>query len=328
MINTLRITAIIAAILAAIFVALPAFVGAGSDEGVDEFLDSPSVIEQFKESKGPRPKNRENQESPLVRGAKAFGLYLNPPPKPKPPAPTKGRAKQPRTAPRPSAVKSKFNLVATSYFASHPEMSLALIDEPGSGLQWVRQSGKLGHLIIERVKDGIVVVKDGDRTYELAVQKLEKISLLKSETGGKNSLKPAPTLPSAVTVEVPTSTAPPTVPLDITGQEYPVAAPMSPEEKALIDEYSKRMQILQNQLKTEEDWKSKEEEIQAMSDKLMAELQAVRVGSKEAENLKSLGKELKDFPPDSTKKGKSTNPRDRRRRGSKLGKNSKEPNKP
>lgn len=178
MIKTLRITSVLAVVLAVVFFVLPAVFGVRSDEGAEQFLSSPSAIENFKKAKGETGTKSESQVSPLVKAAEAFGLYLNPP-KPKAP-PRRAPRERAGSAPRPRApVSAKFSLVGTSYYALRPELSLALIDEPGEGFRWVRQSSEVGHLVIEQVKDGLVVVKDGKRTFELEVQRPKKRSLVK-----------------------------------------------------------------------------------------------------------------------------------------------------
>jgi hypothetical protein len=175
MIKTLRITSIIAVVLAVFFV-LPAVFGVRGDEQREQFLNSAGVIEKFKESKGDKVGDRGQEISPLVKQAEAFALYLSPPPPPQPIVSEPSRSQSP---PQPKATSPKFKLVGTSYYALHPELSLALIDEPGKGLHWVRQFGKVGHLIIEQVKDGLVVVRDGQSTFELVAERQEKRSLLK-----------------------------------------------------------------------------------------------------------------------------------------------------
>ncbi len=150
MIKTLRITSIIAVALAVVFFVFPAVFGVRSDEQLEQFLNSAGVIEKFSKAKGKESTKSESQISPLVKQAEAFALYLNPP-KPKKAPPTR-RTDRPSIIPRPPApVSPKFKLIGTSHYASHPELSLALIDEVGKGLRWVRQSSKLGHLIIEQV---------------------------------------------------------------------------------------------------------------------------------------------------------------------------------
>jgi hypothetical protein len=177
MIKTLRITAITAALLAVGLLVFPAVFGARGDRAVEEFLKSPGAIEQFQRAKGDEVRG-EGQISPLVKQARAFALYLDPPPPKAPPRPSK-----PRPAPRPKVTSAKFKLVGTSFYALHPDLSLAMIDEPGKGIRWVRQSERVGHLVIEQIKDGLVVVKDGGRTFEVAVvERPKKVNLIKSST--------------------------------------------------------------------------------------------------------------------------------------------------
>jgi hypothetical protein len=66
-------------------------------------------------------------------------------------------------------VTAKFNLVGTSYYAGKSGLSLALIDEPGQGLRWVREGNSVGHLMIDKVNDGSITVRDGSRTFEMNV---------------------------------------------------------------------------------------------------------------------------------------------------------------
>ena len=196
MIKTLRITSVVAVVLAVFFFVFPAVFSVRSDEQVEQFLSFPGVIEKFNKAKGDSDKRSESQISPLVKEAQAFALYLNPPPKPKKetrPIPKKTTPPKPRPQ---APVSPKFKLVGVSYYASHPELSLALIDEPGRGTRWVRQSSKVSHLIIEQVKDGLVVVRDGKRTFELKPKTQEEKSLVikgssSGRTGSKSTLMPS-----------------------------------------------------------------------------------------------------------------------------------------
>jgi hypothetical protein len=179
MIKTLRITSYFVAVLAVVAFALPAVFGFRSDEQIEQFLSSAGVVEEFREAKGEKGRGDKRETSPLVKQAEAFALYLNPPPKPTqaPSAPVA------RGEPRPmGSVAAKFKLIGTSRHTLQPELSLALIDEPGKGMYWVRQSSKVGHLIIEQVRDGVVVIRDGQNTYELVAERPEKTSLLKANT--------------------------------------------------------------------------------------------------------------------------------------------------
>ena len=86
MIKTLRITSITAAILAVVFFILPTVFGIRSDKQSEQFLNSVGAIEKFNEAKGNKSRKSEERTSPLVKQAKAFSLYLNPPPKLQKPA--------------------------------------------------------------------------------------------------------------------------------------------------------------------------------------------------------------------------------------------------
>ncbi len=168
MINTLRITSVIAVILAGVFFVFPVVFGVRSDQQVNEFIASPGVREKFEQAADSKSKGGENRASPLVQQAEAFALYLNPP---KAKAPTSSLG--PKSA---SIIRSmptttpKFTVYGTSYCQGNPELSLVWIHEPGKGRHWVRQSSKVGHLTIEEVKDGLVVVKSGEETFELTVE--------------------------------------------------------------------------------------------------------------------------------------------------------------
>ncbi len=191
MIKTLRITSVIAAFLAAVVIAFPAFFGASGDEETEKFLNTPSAVEKFlKDSTRARSKAGKDQVSPLTKEAIAFALYLNPPP-----PPPRSRAKRyarKGSKPSPRSVSVKFSLIGTSLHSSDPNRSMALINQPGSGYRWVRQNSKVGHLLIEQIKDGFVIVKDGKKSIELTPVRKKHINLLKgasslSETG-QNSI--------------------------------------------------------------------------------------------------------------------------------------------
>ena len=170
MIKTLRITSMIAAIAATVLLVLPAVYGVRSDPKIEEFLKSPGAVDKFTAAKGQNPAQKNAETSPLVKQAADFGRILNPPPPP-PPKVLPGAAPQAVAVPAPPApVAAKFDLIATSYYASHPEQSFVLIDEPGKGLHWVKQGSAVGHLTIETVKDGAIIVRDGQRTSEMTVK--------------------------------------------------------------------------------------------------------------------------------------------------------------
>ena len=174
MIRTLRITSILAVALAAVLVVFSVVFGVRGDKDIEKLLGEPNVIEKFSKSAGNKNARSANQVSPLVQQAGAFALYLNPP-QPKAPRPVTGRAASVKRAP---SATPKFKVIATSYCKDRPESSIAMIDEPGKGRNWVRQSSTVGHLFIVEIKDGVVVVKDSSGTFELAAEQKPQISLL------------------------------------------------------------------------------------------------------------------------------------------------------
>lgn len=279
MIKTLRITSITAFALAGAFFVISMVFGLQGDKGSEEFLRTAGVIEQFSKGEGrKKTKQNEKDDSPLVKQAEAFALYLNPP-KPKEPAgpvPGVGEVSRPRT------VTPKFELVGTSFYASNPQLSLALIDEPGKGLRWVRQSSEIGHLVIEQVKDGAVVVRDGERTFELVAERPRRINLVKS-----SSIAIEPSLPdsnkSSVDVAV----------------EAPAEPPTMEEEIANLEEALRGVKLMRMDVTEGGDSNQPEgEEAAAMEEfisKLEDELKTMRISAEEAKKLEDLGKELQDI---------------------------------
>jgi hypothetical protein len=269
---------------------LPAVFGVRGDEGSEQFLSFPSAIEKFNEAKGEKIAESDSQVSPLVKEAEAFGLYLNPP-KPKAP-PRRPARERGGSAPRPPApVSAKFSLIGTSYYALRPELSLALIDEPGEGFHWVRQSSEVGHLIIEEIGDGLVVVRDGQRTFELEVERPKKRSLVKGSISDGRITSPADSPVSAEEKAV----------ASITSTED---SPISAEEEAALE----RMFAELEATLPDEEWAEARRkgllgapearrrmlEEEARVEKAVAELEAMRVGDEEARRLGRLGERLRE----------------------------------
>jgi len=197
MLRTLRITSIIAAIAAGVLLICATVYGVRSDSQIEEFLKAPGAIDKFTASlsdAGAMARRGEGQVSPLVKEAAEFGLYLNPPPPPPPPVAPGEAPAQHEPAPM-APVSAKFDLIGTSFYASQPEMSLALIDEPGKGLHWVRQGSSVAHLTIERIDDKAITVRDGARSFEMTVKVQEPWrNLLKNQLPLSNlGPQPSPT---------------------------------------------------------------------------------------------------------------------------------------
>lgn len=266
MVKTLRITTITAALLAAGILIFPAVFGARGDKAIEEFLKSPGAIEQFQRAKGDQAEG-EGQISPLVKQARAFALYLNPP-APKRPPRTATRPSKARPAPRPKVTSAKFKLLGTSFYALHPDLSLALIDEAGKGIRWVRRSGRVGHLVIDQIKEGLVVVKDGPRTFEVAVvERPKKVNLIKSSTLDKTDAMAVPSHPA----------------------ESKTAVQIDPEGATALDELVRELKAIQTAGESEQ--AETEQDKEAMLDKF---IESLRISAEEAKELNNLGRELQN----------------------------------
>jgi hypothetical protein len=304
MIKTLRITTIATAILAGVLLVFPVVFGVRADEEAEQFLNSPSVIEAFKQAQGDKQTDNESQSSPLVKQAEAFALYLNPRPEPRPTIPIRRGPVVPPTPPKASA---KFTLVGTSVHQTCPEESLAFINEPGSGLRWVGPGSKLGHIIVEQIKDGLIIYKDedGQETKEMSVQpRLPEISLLEGEASAwsaVSSTRIAPKLaPTASAINV--------------RPGAPIAEPAMPEtsdqESAALAGLVEKLRALQKSSTSDKAGSGRApEESAAMMEKLISDFKSMRVDAQEAQKLDDLGKKLNGIQQDPNRAENNPPPR-------------------
>ena len=166
MIRTLQATSIVAVVLAGVLFAMTEVRGAHNDENVDRFLNSPGVVERFKELKRNRAATAKDKTPPLVQQAERFKAYLDSKLQMrKSTSVSKTKIAPPEVRP----VRHDFKLVGTSFFQGNPEISQALIDQTDKGRHWFRQSGKVGDFIIEQIKDGLVVLRNNEMTFELTL---------------------------------------------------------------------------------------------------------------------------------------------------------------
>jgi hypothetical protein len=183
---------------------LPAFYGVRSNPKIEELLKSPGAVDKFTSAKGQQASKTQSQDSPLVKEATTYATIINPPPPPKPVAAAQPSGSSQPAPPAPVAVK--FDLIATSYFASHPEQSFVLIDEPGKGQHWVKQGSTVGHLTIETVKDGSIVLRDGQKQSEIAVKVQESWKkLLKNPPASTRPPSSAEPVAASPAVQTPAS---------------------------------------------------------------------------------------------------------------------------
>ncbi|UCC22710.1 MAG: hypothetical protein JSW23_01175 [Planctomycetota bacterium] len=267
MITTFRIITAIAVFAVAVFFVFTVAFGVHSDAKAEQFLNSPSAIEKFNRAKAEKPADTDDRSSPLVKQAEAFARYLNPPPKPQPrPAAPRQAAGRPRP---PAPVSSKFDLIGTSYYELRPELSLALIDEPGKGLRWVRQSAEVGHLIIDQVKDGLVVVRDGQRTFELLPERPKKTSLVRHAT-------------------------PPDIPGKTTRRPPPASHQDTEQSKALKAALAE-LEAVKRIMDSEEAYSELSPEEETYIEDMFTELENAVITGEEAERIDRLGRELREL---------------------------------
>jgi hypothetical protein len=304
MIKTLRITGIIAAVLAGILFVFPVVFGVRSDKGVEQLLNSSGVVEKFSKSKADKAANDESAGGgPLVKQAQAFALYLNPP---KPKAGFTGESA--KVGPR-GPVSANFTLIGTSFSATRPELSLAFIDESGKGINFVRQSSQVGHLVIEQIKDGLIVVRDGQRTFEMAVEKSpnfgQPIPALASSAA-------SPSQPEKGTISKgssPSSIKKPTsrsisrsvnranMP-SITGEKSS-GSQLNEEQSAALERFIERLKTLEKDKSDKIDYNEPNSTGESVEkdkqlEEIISDYQSERVSEEEAENLNDLGEELQD----------------------------------
>lgn len=290
MIKTLRITSILAAILAGVFIVFPVIYGVRKDERVDKFLESPSAKEQFESAADSKTKKSDNQESPLVKQAEAFALYLNPVKQP-----VKRGSKTGKTTSISNKVNvtPKFPVFATIYYPENPELSQALIDEPGRGRHWVQQSSMVGHLLIEQIKDGIVVVKGSEETFELEIQKEPQ-----PRPTGKPS--PASSLKRSPGSLVRKSSAFDRAAANIRRtRSVPQKTPRSSVDEEKMDELVDKLKGLQqNPASADTDSEINQKARNARIQELISKFKSTRVSAEESEKLDNMGEELKGIQED------------------------------
>jgi hypothetical protein len=169
------------------------------DPRVEMLLNGSGVVQQLEDVAGRRSEDAE-QLVPLVAAAREFATYLNPPAPPAPTVPQArsqspirlAQAKEPELTLRPAFSTVGFKLVATSYYEGRPDKSMALLSEPGNGDagRWVREGTQIGHFTVHEIRQGIVVLRDGDNTRELAVERTTlQRNLVKEVRPGTNQAK-------------------------------------------------------------------------------------------------------------------------------------------
>jgi hypothetical protein len=290
MIKTLRITSFVAAILAAGLFVLPMVYGFRSDEEIERFLSSKSVVDKFLEAVGGRSGGGEEQVSPLVEQAGFFAHYLDPPKPVRAEVPER-KTDDPAPIPAPPRTSAKFKVVATVVNETRPEESRVLIDEPGKGLSWVKQSSEVSHLVIEEVKHGLVVVKGSKGPFEIpANPRPAERNLLEGSSTMPVSEALHPTLDSG-RVE-PTAAAEVSAPTAVTRRE------ISEEDEAIAAKLFAELQALAQNRSGQGASEPSDTESTTGTSKIISEPVSTRISGEEAQRLNNLGEELKEVRRD------------------------------
>ena len=187
MIKTLRITSIAAVVLSLVFFTFSVVFGLAGDEKIARLLKLPSAVEEF-EKQGKKVGKTKSQASPLTAQAKAFASYLNM----KPPVPKtqKNTKKSPISIAKAIRPPGKFKLLGTCVNKANPSFSMALIELPNKNKKWVRQSSKVEHSIIEEIKEGLIVVRSGEKLEEFVLpERPDKLIYLKKSDAGQSGLQ-------------------------------------------------------------------------------------------------------------------------------------------
>ena len=289
MVKTLRITSVAAAMMAVAICALLIKYGIRTDENIEKFINAPGVIETFKAKSGNITQIPSNQVHPLVQQAEFFANILNPPK----PEVTQGTGNGGRIivkAPPPPPTTPKFKVLTTSYYENNPELSMALIDEPGKGKYWIKQSGTVNHLLIEQIKDGVVIVNNGETTFEQKIEPKKVILPLKgaisrpAPRSGGTTGRPAPANVSRV------------IPIPNTSRTQSDA-----QKEAQVEELIRKIELLQAENDDTDDPSAREQNTEQLK-QLITELRNsnININDEEAQRLSELGEMLDDLQlPDS-----------------------------
>ena len=301
MIKTLRITSVLLAFLAAGLLVFPVVFGLRGSEKVEEFLNLPSVVAKFREDQ--RGKRKVKPEvSPLVAQADIFAVYLNPP-KPPPPKKRPRGEKVTRDPLVPEVAKktyhsARFKVIATSFYAARPELSLALVDEVGTGRHWVRPGDVVSSLTIDAIRDGLVVARGGNKVFEQPVEARPPQRSL--EAGASPVLKePGKRIGPVISPTLDTQDSGTGVG---TAADSAEATPAIPEDQAAA---IARAKAVMEAMAAMADGLEGVNPGVSTADKAAAESEDMRISGNEAEDLSRLPRKLQDEDPNRPKSKKT-----------------------
>jgi len=167
MLLVLRISSVVALALAGLLFIVSGIRLSGDDPKIARIRGGPTAMQKFQEaSRGSA--GSLNAVSPLMAQAQAFAAHLT---RSQSPAPAVAQRVVP--APRPATPVERLKLHATSYCLDQPGKSMALVSEVAAGREgqrWVRPGTRFGSFVVQEVRPGAIVYRDGDQVREAAVE--------------------------------------------------------------------------------------------------------------------------------------------------------------
>lgn len=318
MIKTLRIAGVLTAVAAVILFALPVVFGSGNGKDNQKLLDSDTIIEKFKKSQDSLAQKNNQALPPLVVQAQAFARILVPP------VPVQEPGKEKITEVERPAPIVQFKLLSTCVHQTYPELSLALIDQPGDGLSWVRPSDKISHFVVKEVKTGLLIVNDGQKNVEIKMETEPTFESIASSAPTPASSLPLPTssLPGRRTpARSPGTTSVPPMPASgvrtTPGFNGPMTMPRMPSTRSsasVIPEDEAASMKLMSELEaalagagangesTEEAMRKADE----IYEKYFNELDNMQISGEEAQKINDMGQKLDNEQQEPNKTRPST----------------------
>jgi len=167
MVVVVRIAGVLALVLSCLLFITSGIRLIGDDPQIARIHGMPSALARFKEASQGAAEPA-TVVPPVMVQAQALAAYLNRSTNPAP-SPTLGS----HASPRPATPLEGLRLHATSYYLSQPDKSMALLSDPRSGREgqrWVKTGGRLGSVVVQEVRPGAIVYRDGDQFREAAVE--------------------------------------------------------------------------------------------------------------------------------------------------------------
>ncbi|AQQ70267.1 hypothetical protein SMSP2_00611 [Limihaloglobus sulfuriphilus] len=185
MLNLLKICTYILVPAAVVIAGKIAMDSVSVSTGYEDVLSAPTASETAQQSIGSQSDDEDSTEHALITAAMALAQKINPPIEKsgtvvsRTGGPDSGQKPEPPT-PKPPVVYTKFKLLGTCVNHTNPARSIAYIDVPGKGKQWVYKGEDVNHSVIKDIMAGSILVDQGGSVTELFVPQAAPNPLLKT----------------------------------------------------------------------------------------------------------------------------------------------------